>query len=573
VYRSDNAVKTWKKTHKKPLDNVVFTYGYYFGQIRISPFNDKEVYIMGVPVMKSEDAGKTFKAIGGRNVHSDHHAMWINPVREGHLINGNDGGVNISYDGGKTWSHANVSSVGQFYSVTYDLQKPYHVYGGLQDNGVWEGPNTYDPESAWYIRGRDTYESVGGGDGMMVRVDTRDNNLVYAGSQYGNYYRYNKTTKKRISIKPKHELGERPLRFNWKAPIWLSVYNQDIFYYGSNKFHRSMNKGEDLETLSGDLTNGGIKGDVSYGTLTTIHESPLKFGLIYVGSDDGVVQVSKDGGNTWKRISEKLPQKLWVSQIWASAFKEGRVYLSLNGYRWDNFLPYIYVSEDYGETWTQLGNNLPAEPVNVIKEDPVNPDILYVGTDHGLYLSLDRGKSFMAMNHGLSGAPVHDLAVQPEAKDLIVATHGRSVYISSVKQVEKLPEIKDSALYVFKPEKVRFSQYWGKSFGFYTPEPPMTSFDFYTANGGKVKIEVTTKDGLVVWEENKDFEKGLSSIDYALTVNEDVKDAYAKTMSKDKEKEPEYEKSDDGKYYLKKGNYKVTFTLNGTSKKAELIVE
>jgi photosystem II stability/assembly factor-like uncharacterized protein len=573
VYRSDDAGKTWKKTHEKPLDNVVFTYGYYFGQIRISPFNDKEIYIMGVPVMKSEDAGKTFKAIGGRNVHSDHHALWINPVREGHLINGNDGGVNISYDGGKTWSHANVPSVGQFYSVTYDLQKPYHVYGGIQDNGVWEGPNTYNPESSWYMRGRDTYKSIGGGDGMMVRVDTRDNNLVYAGSQYGNYYRYNKTTKKRIPIKPKHNLGERPLRFNWEAPIWLSAHNQDIFYYGSNKFHRSMNKGEDLETLSGDLTNGGIKGDVSYGTLTTIHESPLKFGLIYVGSDDGVVQISRDGGNTWKRISEELPQRLWVSQVWASAFEEGRVYLSLNGYRWDNFLPYIYVSEDYGETWTQLGKDLPAEPVNVIKEDPVNPDILYVGTDHGLYLSLDRGKSFMAMNHGLSGAPVHDLAVQPEAKDLIVATHGRSVYVASVKQVEKLPEIKDSVLYVFKAEKIRFSPYWGKSFGFYTPEPPMTTFDFYTAKGGNVKVEVSTKNGLVVWEDNKEFDKGLNSIEYALTVNENAKDAYAKTISKDKEKEPEYEKSDDGKYYLQKGNYKVTFTLNGTSKKAELVVE
>lgn len=573
VYRSDDAGKTWKKTHEKPLDNVVFTYGYYFGQIRVSPFDDKEIYIMGVPVMKSEDGGKTFKEIGGQNVHSDHHALWINPIREGHLINGNDGGVNISYDAGKTWSYANVPAVGQFYSITYDLQKPYHVYGGLQDNGVWEGPNTYDPESAWYMRGRDTYERIGGGDGMMVRVDTRDNNLVYAGSQYGNYYHYNKTTKKRIPIKPKHELGERPLRFNWEAPIWLSVHNQDILYYGSNKFHRSMNQGEELETLSGDLTNGGIKGDVSYGTLTTIHESPLKFGLIYVGSDDGVVQISRDGGNTWKRISEKLPQRLWVSQVWASAFEEGRVYLSLNGYRWDNYLPYIYVSEDYGETWTQLGKDLPLEPVNVIKEDPVNPDILYVGTDHGLYLSINRGKSFMAMSKGLAAAPVHDLSVQPEAKDLIVATHGRSVYVASVKQVEKLPEIKDSVLYVFKPEKIRFSPYWGKSFGFYTPEPSMARFDFYIANGGNVKVKVKTKDGLALWEESVEFDKGLNSIEYPLTVNEDVKGAYAKEIEKEGKKDKEYEKSDDEKYYLQKGNYKIEITLNGTSREMKFVVE
>ena len=573
VYRSEDSGKTWKKTHDKPLNNLVYTYGYYFGQIRISPFDDKEVYIMGVPVLKSKDGGKTFEPIDGRNVHSDHHALWINPVRKGHLINGNDGGVNISYDDGKTWSHANVPAVGQFYSINYDLQEPYHIYGGLQDNGVWEGPNTYDPESGWYMRGRDSYKSIGGGDGMMVRVDTRDNNLVYSGSQYGNYYRYNKTTKKRTTIKPKHELGERPLRFNWEAPIWLSAHNQDILYYGSNKFHRSLNKGENLETLSDDLTNGGIKGDVSYGTLTSIHESPLKFGLIYAGSDDGVIHISRDGGNSWKRISDKLPQKLWVSQVWASAFEEGRVYVSLNGYRWDNFLPYLFISEDYGETWNQLGTELPAEPVNVIQEDPVNQDILYVGTDHGLYLSLDRGKSFMAMNKGLSGAPVHDIAIQPVTHDLIIGTHGRSAYVASVKKVQKLPEIMDQELHVFKPAKQKHSQYWGRSFGYYKPEPPKSNIDFYSANGGKAEIKIETKDSLVIWTGEFDCSKGLNSIIYPLTINEDIKDEYANEFIKEGSKESEFTKADDGKYYIRKGSYKVSVSINNTETDTKLVID
>lgn len=573
VYRSEDSGRTWKKTHEKPLNNLVFTYGYYFGQIRISPFDDKEVYIMGVPVLKSKDGGKTFEPIGGRNVHADHHALWINPVRKGHLINGNDGGVNISYDDGKTWSHANVPSVGQFYSINYDLQEPYHIYGGLQDNGVWEGPNTYDPESGWYMRGRDSYKSIGGGDGMMVRVDTRDNNLVYSGSQYGNYYRYNKTTKKRTPIKPKHELGERPLRFNWEAPIWLSIHNQDILYYGSNKFHRSLNKGENLETLSGDLTNGGIKGDVSYGTLTSIHESPLKFGLIYAGSDDGVIHISRDGGNSWKRISDKLPQKLWVSQVWASAFEEGRVYVSLNGYRWDNFLPYLYVSEDYGETWKQLGAELPAEPVNVIQEDPVNQDILYVGTDHGLYLSLDRGESFMAMNKGLSGAPVHDIAIQPVTHDLIIGTHGRSAYVASVEKVQKLPEIMDQELHIFKPVKQKHSPYWGRSFGYYKPEPPKSNIDFYSANGGKAEIKIETKDSLVIWTGEFDCSKGLNSIIYPLTLNEDIKDEYAKEFIKEGSKETEFTKADDGNFYIRKGSYKVYVSINNTEADTKLVID
>ena len=226
---------------------------------------------------------------------------------------------------------------------------------------------------------------------MQVEIDTRTNDLVYTGSQFGFYVRIDKSTGRRTGIRPQHTLGERPLRFNWQTPIHLSRHNQDVLYYGSNKLHRSFNRGDDWETLSGDLTRGGRRGDVPYGTLTSIDESPLRFGLIYTGSDDGLVHVSKDGGYTWTPIHDDDWGELWVSRVEASHHELDRVYVTLNGYRWDHFDAYVYRSDDQGSTWTRLQHGLPAEPVNVIVEDPANEDILYIGTDVGLYVSFDRG--------------------------------------------------------------------------------------------------------------------------------------------------------------------------------------
>jgi photosystem II stability/assembly factor-like uncharacterized protein len=458
VYRSDNAGKTWKKANTDDLRGVYNTYGYYFGQIRVSPTNPDKIYIMGVPVYRSDDGGKTYKNINGDNVHSDHHALWVDPHKDGHLINGNDGGINISYDDGKTWFKANTPSVGQFYSVALDMEKPYNVYGGLQDNGVWIGPSDYKASYNWYDDGEYPYKRIWGGDGMQVAVDTRDNNLVYTGSQYGAYGRYNKTTHDRLPFQPKHELGERPLRWNWESPVLISKHNQDVIYFGSNKFHRSLNKATDFLTLSGDLTKGGKTGDIAYGTLTTIDESPLKFGILYAGSDDGLIHVSKDGGYTWTKISDKLPQNLWVSQVTASNFAEPRVYVSLNGYRWDDFSAYVFRSDDYGKSWTRIGTNLPAEPVNVIKEDPKNKEILYVGTDNGLYVSLNAGKTFMRFTGNMPAVAVHDLAIHPRDQEIVVATHGRSLYVASVKEVQQLTdEIIAKEVHLFELKSVNFS--------------------------------------------------------------------------------------------------------------------
>ena len=411
VYMSEDSGLTWVKVNQDDLFSLFYSYGYYFGEIRVDPQNPAKVYTMGVPLVKSNDYGKTWESIDYENMHGDYHALWLNPNRSGHLIVGNDGGVNISYDDGSNWMKYNSTSVGQFYDINIDMKKPYNVYGGFQDNGVWMGPSDYTSSLRWHSSGQYQWKSIYGGDGMQTEIDFRDNETVYTGSQFGNYSRINTRSGERKRITPSHVLGERPYRWNWETPIYLSRHNQDILYMGSNKFHRSLNQGDNFETLSNDLTNGGIKGNVSYGTLTTIIESDLKFGLIYVGSDDGLIHISKDGGISWENISSSLPNNMWVSGIYPSKFKQSRVYLALNGYRWDNFSPMVYVSEDYGLNWSKIGHNLPMEPVNVIIEDNENESLIYVGTDHGVYASLDFGNTFSPFSKGLSGAPVHDLSL------------------------------------------------------------------------------------------------------------------------------------------------------------------
>jgi len=447
VYRSDNGGQTWRKTHEKEIP-IFFTYGYYFAKIYVSPYNPDKVYALGFSSQLSTDGGKTWKNMDKPNVHADHHALWINPNRDSHLINGNDGGVNITYDDGENWFKANTPPVGQYYAITVDNAKPYNVYGGLQDNGVWYLPSV-NPRNSFANSGLgladDFVKNIGGGDGMQVQVDNRDNVTTYYGSQFGSYSRTNRLTREGTRrITPRHELGEKPLRFNWQSPILLSPHNNDIVYFGSNKFHRSFNQGDTMIALTGDITKGGKEGDVPYGTLTTISESPLRFGLIYTGTDDGNIHVTKDAGATWTSVGEpkkkgfSLPQNLWVSRVVASRFKEPRVYVSLNGYRFDDFSPYLYFSEDYGATWSPIGKDLPAEPINVIKEDPKNENIIYVGTDGGLYVSFNRGQSFMMWNAGLpKSIPVHDIAIQERENEIVLGTHGRSIFIAKLDEIQK----------------------------------------------------------------------------------------------------------------------------------------
>ncbi|MEI2738440.1 MAG: hypothetical protein V9F01_06620 [Chitinophagaceae bacterium] len=459
IYLSEDGGQTWKKTHTKPNPNFN-TYGYYFAKIYTSAYNPDKIYSIGFIAQLSTDGGKTFRTIDKGNVHADHHALWVNPKKDSHIINGNDGGTNISYDNGDNWFKANTPAVGQYYAITVDDAKPYNVYGGLQDNGSWWGPSTHKEDIGWIDNGQYAYRTINGGDGMQAQVDTRDNATVYSGSQFGVYGRYNKERRgSQKFLRPQHELGEKPLRFNWQTPILLSKHNQDVLYYGSNRLYRSLNKGDTLIAMSADLTNGKVTGNVPYGTITTLSESPLRFGLIYTGSDDGNIYRSFDGGYSWEQLNQTgttTPAKkgvkvsastklqtnsLWVSRVTASQHKEARVFVSLNGYRFDNFAPFLYVSEDYGMTWKNISSDLPYEPINVVREDPKNDSIIYVGTDGGLYVSFDMGNTFMLWNGGMpKSVPVHDIAVQQRDNEIVLGTHGRSLYVAKLDDVQKLKQ-------------------------------------------------------------------------------------------------------------------------------------
>jgi photosystem II stability/assembly factor-like uncharacterized protein len=579
VYVSADGGASWSKTHEDYLDDLFYTYGYYFAIIRVAPNSEgQKLYNLGVPIIRSDDGGKTWKSINGENVHADHHALWVNPDRPGHLILGNDGGINISYDDGETWIKCNIPPVGQFYAVAVDHAEPYNVFGGLQDNGVWRGPSTYRPSTNWHDTGQYPYQMIMGGDGMQVAVDTRDNNTVYTGFQFGNYFRIDLARERSTPITPKHELGERPLRWNWQTPIHLSVHNQDILYMGSNKLHRSMDQGNSFETISNDLTKGGKKGDVAFGTLTSIHESPLKFGLIYAGSDDGLVHLTKDGGNNWTNISAGLPQDMWVSRVQASSHEKSRAYLSLNGYRWDHFQSMVYVSEDYGQTWSRIGKDLPLEPVNVIREDPVNPDILYVGTDHGLYVSLDRGQSFMALYKNLPAAPVHDLVVHPKAREIVVGTHGRSIFKAPVKELQQLDaETLAKPLALFDIPKTRYRAGWGGSWSKWgEPRIPEILIPIYVNETGTANLTLKAGEDLTLKTWSANLKKGLNYLPYNLDWDASAKEAYEgwlSGMQKGDAPAVVLEKGDNGVWYLQKGSYDLTIEANGETATGQVIIE
>ena len=555
VYKSTDGGKNWTKTHDDYLDDLYYSYGYYFGHVYVAPDNKDNIYVYGVPILKSKDGGKTFTSINAENVHADHHALWINPKNPSHLINGNDGGVNITYDDGENWMKNNSPSVGQFYAINVDNEEPYNVYGGLQDNGVWVGAHNSNEDKSWHQNGQYPWESIMGGDGMQVQVDARDANIVYTGFQFGNYFRINRETNdfKRFDIK--HELGDNQYRFNWQTPILLSPHNQDILYLGGNKLMRSMNQGDDWEAISGDLTNnGGKKGNVAYGTLASISESPFQFGLIYTGSDDGLLQVTKNAGGSWTNISGSLPKDLWVSRVIASQHKKERVYVTLNGYRWDDFNVYVYMSDNYGQTWKNISSNIPMSPVNVIREDSENQDILYLGTDNGAYVSFNKGSNWEAFSNGLPNVAIHDIVIQTEAKHLLLGTHGRSIYKTDISVIQQMnASMNSKAVTVFETEAVRASRRWGSSWSKWRDNyEPSTTFSFYASSAGKQKIEVLSEKGSVLNTVFVDANKGFNYADYDLTVTEaGKKDLMGEDISIN------ITAAKNGKYYLPKGKYMI----------------
>ncbi len=554
VYKSNDGGKTWGKTHDDYLDDIYYSYGYYFGHIYVAPDNKDNIYIYGVPILKSKDGGKTFASISAENVHADHHALWINPKNPNHLINGNDGGVNISYDDGESWIKNNSPSVGQFYAINVDNEKPYNVYGGLQDNGVWVGAHNAIEDKSWHQEGQYPWKSIMGGDGMQIEIDNRNSNIVYTGYQFGNYYRINRATDSNKYIQPKHELGENPYRFNWQTPIHLSKHNQEILYLGSNKLMRSMNQGDDWEAISNDLTHGGKKGNVAYGTLTSISESPFQFGLIYTGSDDGLVHVTKNSGGSWENISTNLPQDLWVSRVIASQHKKERVYVTLNGYRFDDFKSYVYMSEDYGATWKSISSNIPMSPINVIREDTVNEDILYLGTDNGAYISFNKGERWEAFSNGLPNVAVHDIVLQPETNDLLIGTHGRSIYKTNVEILQNYySRIHKKSTVIFDIEDIEYSSQWGSSWSkWFEPNEPKTTIKFFANSPEKQTLKILSEKESVLNTIEVDVDKGFNYIDYDLSITEKGRKALLKESTS-----IDIEKAKNNTYYLPKGKYSI----------------
>jgi len=441
LYRSDDSGKTWKQLDRS--QNMIWR-PFYFANLIVDPKDENKVYKPDGSLIASNDGGQSFSNISG-GAHGDFHDVWINPNNTDHVITGDDGGVWYSYDGGNRWWKGENLPVSQFYHVSVDMDTPYHVYGGLQDNSSWIGDSSYPggiTNSRW--------ENVYGGDGFWAFADTADPDYIYAESQGGEMSRINRKTLESRNIKPLPQYKEGKLRFNWNTPIHLSPTQKGTLYIGSQFLFRSRDHGQTWERISSDLTtndaekqkqeqSGGITVDNSsaemHTTIFSICESPKDSNLIWVGTDDGNVQLTRDGGKNWKNLTPNLkglPRNAWVSSIDAGHFDAGTAYATFDLHTFGDMRPYVYKTTDFGNTWTQLIG--PTGDVkgyaHVVKEDIVNRNLLFVGTELGLWVSLDGGTQWAQYKGGeFPNVAVRDLAIHPRDKDLIIATHGRGIWI------------------------------------------------------------------------------------------------------------------------------------------------
>jgi photosystem II stability/assembly factor-like uncharacterized protein len=544
VFRSDDGGAHWKKTHQGRLSKVFYSYGYYFARITVDPQDPERVYFGGVPMLTSKDGGKTWAGIDNRGVHVDHHALWIDPRSPNHIALGNDGGLNVSYDRGATWTRINNLPVGQFTTLALDSAKPYNILGGLQDNGVMRGPSTYRPGKSDPAQ----WKEILGGDGSMVVVDPKEPDTVYAASQFGYASRLNLKTGERASIRPRAELSatkkEKPLRYNWVTPFLLSPHSREILYYGANRLYRSFDRGDTWTAISGDLTSDREQGDVPFGTITSIAESPKTFGVIFVGTDEGKLWGTRDGGVVWSDLSAGLAKDRWVTRVVASAFNEGTVYVTQNGYRNDDFAPYVWRSTDYGLSWQSLSDGLPAEPVNTLREDSKADHLLYVGTDHGVFVSLAKGEHWTALTGGLPKVPVHDLQVQPREGDLVVATHGRSVFVADASPLRGLTKtVQEKALHAFaiKPIQGNPRRGYGEHpyLTWYRDDPSVRIAYWLSGKPGAVQIAIKDENGSLWRELAGTSVAGMNVIEYDLGASPklaDAAEAVAKAKAREKEK-------------------------------------
>lgn len=538
VFRSEDKGESWTKMNSlnpRPM---------YYSQIRIDPNDERRIYVLGTQLHISDDGGKTFRDDGAKGVHLDHHAFWINPSNSRHLITGNDGGIWVSRDRADHWEHLNNYAIGQFYHVSVDMQQPYWVYGGMQDNASWMGPSAVR-DRVGILNQR--WVQMLACDGMYTVIDPADSNTVFTNCQNGRIVRYDKKTGERKAVMPQPATGGAPLRWNWTTPISFSPHDARTMYTGANVVFRSTDRGHSWSTISPDLTTrtdreqlpimGVLGKDIalskhdgmsSFGNITALAESPRRAGLLYAGTDDGQVQVTRDNGRTWANVTARIPgvpKLIYVSRLTPSAHDDGTVYATFDGHRSDDIKPYVFVSNDVGETWKSIAGTLPVGSVYTIKEDPVNRNLLYIGTEFGLFVSVDRGSSWTRWPT-VPTVAVYDLVIHPRDHDIVMATHGRSFLIiddiSVLQQATPAALTANVHLFTTRPAAQFIPNETGWFVGgrdFIGPNPEFGAYLNYYLNTRLTedpKLVITDGAGVIVRELTGSKEAGLHRVTWDL---------------------------------------------------------
>lgn len=533
IYRTDDSGATWTRMNRTG-DDVSSKAGYSFNQIRVDPNDDRRIFVNSDALMASADGGRTWSGLTYdtrrlfRNAFGDFRSMWIDPRDSNRMMMGSDGGLHVSYDGGRTADHFTNLPGGEFYDIDVDLDTPYNIYGGMQDHDSWKGPS-----NGWSGRiGLEDWVTVGDNDGMYNVVDRTDNRWVYNSIQWGGQQRADLRTNRRTRIEPTRPKGETPLRFNWTPPLLLSPHNSQILYTGAQVLFRSLDRGDHWQEISPDVTTNDASKisppgmTIQFCTITTIAESPLTPGVIWVGTDDGKVQVTRTHGAAWSDATPAIaaaggPPELWVTRVVASAHAPGTAYVTKSGHRADRFDPLVFRTSDYGATWTSLSGDLPRAPVNVLAEDPRDPDTLFLGTHAGVYVSIDRGQRWVRMKANMPIVPVTDLVIHPREGDLIAATFGRGLFITHIaplREVDATTMATPLHFFEVRPRGIRRDDAWGNyelsgDRYAYTPnEPNGLVFEYRLAARatGKVRITVTDAAGATVSAFDGPAERGLN---------------------------------------------------------------
>ncbi len=420
VYKTIDGGDTWIQTNDGGLSGAYYSYGWWFGRIKVDPVDPDIAFVIGFTLYRTKDGGNSWNDVSGWDVHVDQHGLYIHPLNHNFIVLGNDGGLYLSYDGGSSWTWNETIPITQFYTCEVDRQMPWRLYGGAQDNGT----------NRTTTGALDDWEMIYGGDGFQVLVDPVDNNYIYAEYQYGGLGR---STNGGLSFSDATSGISQSDRFNWNCPVVFDPSEPKTLYFGTNRLYKTVNRAISWFPVSGDLTDGDQPGNLAYNTLTTISVSPVNNDIIYTGSDDGNVNVTQDGGQTWQNISGDLPKR-WITRVTADPSDETTAYVTISGYRWDEFMPHVFKTEDLGQTWKDISSNLPEAPVNDIIIDPANNQILFVATDVGVYVTWNGGDEWEMLGDNLPNVVVNDLDYHLPTNKLVAATYGRSLYTYDLEQ-------------------------------------------------------------------------------------------------------------------------------------------